>query len=159
MNILILAALLTGCASPMGNVGKMADEQFVVKAVPAKEKSGTWQTGQVQIDYSIEQLGSTFVPAGTFLIKDSVLLTFNAAKYLHVYLIYIDSEGMAISTHDISPNIGYLTVIEGKYKLPRIPTAPEGAAAFTFSYWGNLVSEFTSDSQSGDWEIYFNPFQ
>jgi hypothetical protein len=159
LNIIIFAVLVSGCVSSMDNNGKTALPQYSIQTNPLEAKTGIWQTNDVQIDYSIEQTGSTFVPSASFLIKDRLLMSFNTAAFLHVYIVYIDKDGKALSTDNISPNIGYKKNIQGKYKLLQIPPAPKGTAAFTFIYRGNLVSAQTGDSQSSDWSIFFNPFR
>lgn len=159
LSIIIMIFMLSSCTSPMKHVGKKALEEHTINAVDAQPNSGTWETGNVRIDYTIEPLGQTFLPSASIHIKDSVLMTFNSADFFQVYLIYLDKEGVALSSHDVSPKVGYKLILKDIYNLLHIPAAPQGAVAFTFSYWGIFVDTDVSGAKAGEWEIFFNPFE
>lgn len=149
---------LSGCASTYySNVGQRASEEFIIPAetgTPSQE----WQTNDLKIIYDVRKTKESFTVSGTVSMKNYIIHSFPAAEKFRLFINYLDENGMALSTDDISPLIGYRGEVPEKMKLKDVPLAPPQATAFTFSYTGTFTGGNNADENSGDWEIYFTPF-
>ncbi len=155
---LFISLGLSGCASTYySNVGKVASEEHII---PAETGEGPqqWQTNDLKIAYDVKNTEESFTVSGTVAMKSYISHSFPAAERFRLYINYLDENGRALSTDDISPMIGYHTAVPEKMKLRDVPPAPPQATAFTFSYLGTFISSGDADRNAGDWEIYFNPF-
>ena len=160
--ILLLALFvclgLAACASTYySNVGKVAPEEYII---PAETGAGQqeWQTNDLKIVYTVKETGESFTVSGTVSLKGYIKRSFPMAERFRLYINYLDGNGKALVSEDVSPVIGFRRVIPETLKLRDVPPAPEKAVAFTFSYIGTFSGGSNADENSGDWEIYFNPF-
>lgn len=155
---LFISLGLSGCASTYySNVGKVASEEYII---PAETGTGPqqWQTNDLRIVYDVKDTEASFTVSGTVAMKGYIRRSFPAAERFRLYINYLDENGRALSTDDVSPLIGYRTAVPEKMNLRDVPPAPPQAAAFTFSYIGTFTSGSNADENAGDWEIHFNPF-
>jgi len=149
---------LSGCASTYySNVGQRASEEFIIPAETAAH-SQQWQTNDLKINYDIRNTQESFTVSGTVSMNKFITHSFPAAERFRLFINYLDRNGTALSTADISPLIGYRRDVPEKMKLRNVPLAPPEASAFTFSYIGTFTGGNNADENSGDWEVYFTPF-
>ncbi len=154
----LLLLFLTACAKQQYNLGKTAHERAILPLAIAESETKLWQTEYIEINYSLENDGSTSSLSGTLHIKDSVFNSFPLVEYFDVYINYLDENNNVIGSYDISPNFGYRKYIKDSYTLSNVPDTPAGAVSFVFSYWGNFTGRSSRNENTGDWEIYYSPF-
>ncbi len=160
-SILGVLFLLWGCAAPTANIGKTVGEEHTLPAARASEQSSTaqqWQTKDLMVFYEKVNSGDTFTVSGTLSIKKSITRSFPLAERLDFYIHFLDENGTVMSSHVISPNTGYLRTIPETLSLMDAPQAPQGATSFAFSYWAIFRGSGITNENSGEWEIYFDPF-
>jgi hypothetical protein len=149
---------MISCGVHTSNIGKTARPDQTISTVSSSDSKGIWQTNDLEIAYEIIPLDDTFRVSGTLHVLNSITATFSRAKFFQLHINYLDAEQRVISSHEVSPNMGYRIELPRNMPLTNVPNAPRKAVSFTFSYWGVFVSPGISDENAGEWEVYFNPF-
>ncbi|MEE4240878.1 MAG: hypothetical protein V2I36_05395 [Desulfopila sp.] len=159
--LLGVLALLWGCAAPTGKIGKTVGQDHILPPPMVAQQSDVpleWQTNDMKVVYEIVKNGGSFTVSGTLHIKTNIYRSFPLVERLDFYIHFLDENGVVLSTHEISPNLGYLRKYSDTLPLVNIPPAPQGSTSFAFSYWGIFRGSGIKNENSGDWEVYFNPF-
>lgn len=149
---------MISCGFHTSNIGKTARPEQTINTINGSEAKGIWKTNDLEITHEIIPLDDTFRVSGTLHVLNSITATFSRAKFFQLQINYLDAEQRVISSHEVSPNMGYRIKLPRNMPLTNVPNAPKNAVAFTFSYWGVFVSPGISDENAGEWEVYFNPF-
>ena len=149
---------LISCGFHTSNIGKTARPEQTISIVNDSDSKGTWQTNDLEIAYEIIPLNDTFRVSGTLHVLRSITATFSRTKFFQLQINYLDAERKVISSHEVSPNMGYRVKLPRNMPLLNVPNAPHGAVGFTFSYWGEFASPGIRDENDGEWEVYFTPF-
>jgi hypothetical protein len=155
----ILVTILSACiATSMSNVGRTAHKKEKITIEDKKTSTGQWQTNNVSISYSIDNVPDNFTISGSVHISESVTASFPLGDYFNLFINFIDSSGTVISTHNISPLVRYRTEVAEQLPFTSTLVKPADAVFFAFSYIGNFKSASVGEDNLGDWMIYHRPF-
>lgn len=157
--VLVLLNLLFGCSFKYAdNVGRMAVEEQILSGQTTAEDQ-EWQTNDVKILYTVEPAKGSFAVTGTLSFQQHIMFSFPTVERFNLYINYLDDQGTVLTTHDITPNLGYRVELPDKADLRDVPVAPAEATSFAFNYFGIFKGLSTEEASMGDWVISFNPFQ
>lgn len=156
--LFISVLLLSGCGQAINNAGKISNKLHH-QAISETGKKEAWKTEDLSVHYSINKNGSIAEIDASIQLSNKITQGFPLGKYLNVYINFIDNNNTVITTHDVSPLIGYLDYYEHELKLLNIPPIPENAMAFTISYWGSFRDTSVNEGTTIEWEVYFNPIK
>ena len=130
----ILITTLSACAATyMSNVGRTVQKKEKIAIGNQKASTGQWQTNNVSLSYSIDNAADAFSISGSVHISESVTASFPLGDYFYLYINFIDNNGTAISTHNISPLIRFRAEVADQLPFSNTLEKPAGAFFFAFS--------------------------
>lgn len=160
-SILVIAVLVlfgtAGCAfSLFPKPGAIAHNDNRIPLVDGAGKSGTVETGDLHLDYSIKADGSSYQLSGKVEIDQSITYTFSKLKSLVIKMSFLDDNGMVLQNVDITPLVKIHGAIKEEMDLNKSGPIPAGSSAVAFSWYGSFYAGFAD--VSGSWDIHYFPF-
>lgn len=155
----LLIVILSSCAALLSNSGRTALKEERIAIGDEITNTGKWQSKDISINYAINNQPNTFFISGSVQINSYILSSFPLGQYLNLYINFLDANGVALSTHDISPFMKYRSEVPQQLDFKNNLEKPAEAVYFNFSYMGLFKSGIGKNSTTDDWEIFYKPFE
>lgn len=152
-----VAFILAGCGASLFSYKgyKVTQKNFMVPLKDGDQK-GVWKTNELAVNYQYQMTPETLKIAGTTDLIGGFAIGFTWIKYLAVYLLFLDDQGIVIENalifsagnhrpaNDINPMVFEKTI-----------PIPEGSRRISFAYEGELTGAGTEEQSS--YNIWFSP--
>jgi hypothetical protein len=137
--------------------GRWVEEADRIALQDGGPHKGSWQTGDVIIEYEYVKDAQSLQISGVVELSDHLKNGFSTLEYMHINVISLEN-GFVLDSKDIK-TFGYLRDIDllGKMNFETRLELSEGAVAVAFSYSGTVME----GSGRADWSFWkvprFNP--
>jgi len=142
---------------PLQTVGRKALEPHQI-ALKTNQEPAVWETKDLVISYTMEDLGDSFILAGTVKIDDRVTYSYPFAVTFNVYVSQLNGEGIATSRRDVGANASAYKRVPDGIVFKRRMEKSEDTEAIAFSYWGTF-RESGGGIEADELEIFYSPFE
>lgn len=133
-------ALTLGCQSTSTFfVGeKVKNPNLLVPLSANKQQSGTWQTFDLIINYSIEKGQDSLTLAGQAQFTQHYRTVYNRVRRMDLFLLFLDEESRVLKTVKLPT---FFTRIEDVSPIRTTQPLPSGTRAISFAYSGVVRGE------------------
>lgn len=148
---------LAGCAlSLFPQPGAIAHKDEIVVMQEGVDRSGTIDTDDLQLNYSLKKANNAYSLTGSVIIKPSITSSFDRVKSLFIKMSFLDDAGVVLQTVDVTPLVARYNETPEKIELNKSGPIPVGAKAVAFSWYGSFYSGIVDASST--WDIHHSPF-
>ena len=160
----LLLAIAVACQGHFfGYQGEVAEEESRIVLLEGGPHTGTWQTGDLSLDYRYQRDQDNVQLSGTVELDKSLVRGFPVLEYLTIQVHILDSQGQVLrSKRVLASEYRHMTK---KMLFNQAVELPPGSTAMTFSYRGRArdvggSGRTVEDAGGGDsWDFWVYPFQ
>ena len=140
MLLFLGVALTLGCQSTSTfYVGEKVEKPNLRVPLSAnKQQSGTWQTFDLIINYSIEKGQDSLTLTGQVQFTQHYRTVYNQVQRMDLYLLFLDEESRVLKTVALPT---FFTGIEDISPIKTTQPLPSGTRAISFAYAGVVRGE------------------
>ena len=156
--ILCLGVVLSsGCAKFIKpEIGAVARPEARISLSEDQAKGKPLETKELNIAYTLSGTAESFTLSGYVLFDRSLINSFPVASRFFLKMSFLDGEGRVIETADITPVFNVFGTAPEKMAFKFAGMPPAGSKAIAFNYFG--IFRANPPDSSGNWEIYYFPF-
>lgn len=122
--------------------------------------NGTWNTGDLSVDYTYSHNQSHLVFQGIVDLAESLKTGFRTVDYLYLSLHFLDDENKAIEIKPIFVSGNHRMI--KKWKIRRTFELPFATTAIAFGYKGRVSEDgyrpTFRDKDAVYWNFWYHPF-
>jgi hypothetical protein len=154
--LMMAAFIIAGCGGKLFTYkgDKVTQKNFMV-LLKDGDQQGVWKTNELAITYQYQMTPETLKIVGTTELLGGFAIGFSWIKYLAVYLLFLDDQGIVIENALIYSAGNHRPIDTIPMAFEKTIPIPEGARTISFAYEGELTGSGTEDQTA--YNIWFSP--